>query len=212
MNTWADLVAKLRESVAKHNGLGVYHVPVMTNADAAAIVLWARAAEQLRQTRGIAVGKDGQWDWYPYALQLLGWLGRGDKFRMTTAWMRAHFNDEWTNLLWFNVAALAATLDGAGVPVQGLGTPVNIGKAYRDVAMLAYKRMQREDPEAADPDGKAVHKSPPSSPPPPPTVAPPPPAPLVAIAQPQAQPHEPPANSPAGRGRIPPATDVQISP
>lgn len=168
---WVDAFHQVEKLAAKG----------LTNADAAGLILFGRAAQKLLEanTSPTNIIPGLTYDWYQAALPALGWFARGDHFRMDAGWKKRPYVDSGT--LMGRLGNLAAELDAAHVPFSLVKNPRAAG-AYSALALDAYHMMQKLDPKSAD-----LHQPPPkkSAPPPPkhttPIVVQPPP---VAVTHP----------------------------
>lgn len=125
------------------------NIPKLTNRDAAGLIYALKDGEEYRLSKGVTA----PWapaDWYKLALPALGWFRRGDKFDLSSKWQEHTYQPAFDSELIAFLIRLADQLDRAHVPVKILRDPRGTDALYRQLAMDAYRRMQKEDPESAD--------------------------------------------------------------
>jgi hypothetical protein len=203
--TWTTALqftlAQLRNARGAYAPNGV--VPKLTNQDASALILLLRKVEAYRHDQGdIRTSALAPSDWYTWAKPALGWFQRGDRFDMSKPWRDHAYQPVFAGALVQHLIQLADALDKAKIAPRLLGDPKGSPASYQQLAMDAYKRMQREDPASAD---VKPHKVPPGTPKNVPTkkpdviavappAPPPPPAPRPVVVPTPAGPvvHQPP--------------------
>jgi len=126
--------------------------PVLTNREAAALLLFGRAA----------AAKGGlTWDWYGYALPALSYYQPGDRFNMSAGWQERPY--ALPRELWGHLAELATALDAAPVAFSLVSDPGPSEASYKALANLAWSKMRRESPTAAAPSKPAPDAPTPAS-------------------------------------------------
>ena len=111
--------------------------PKYTNRDASGLVRFARNIVN-------TVGRQPDvsltpWDWYAYALPLLGWFKTGDKFKIDTKWQLQPYVA--SRQLRDALLTMATELDEAAVPFKP-SDPRGSDAVYRQLAIDAWDAMK----------------------------------------------------------------------
>src|ERR1700749_320997 len=148
MPTWRQALDLATAELRKQRGTYPAGAPKLTNRPLAGLAEFLKAAENLRQTKHLPAPTSS--DWYIWAKPALGWQQRGDRFDMTPAWQGRAFPPRFASGLVGALARVADALDAGRVPFKLLRDPRGSEAVYKELALDAYKRMQREDPQSAD--------------------------------------------------------------
>lgn len=136
---WIDALKQAVKSIGRLN-----------NRQAAGLVNFARrTVSTFGKTHDVPA-----FDWYAFALPVLGYSKLGDKFKIDTAWQLQTLPEAHENAIASALTSLANALDGQGVPFRAVVDPRGTDAIFRALAKDAWAVMQRLRKEGKDESGK----------------------------------------------------------
>jgi len=125
---WIDALKQATKSIGR-----------LDNRQAAGLINFARVT-----VNGFGKTHDvPQFDWYAFALPVLGWNKPGDKFKVDTAWQLQRVPESLENAIAAKLSELANSLDGQGVPFKALTDPRGTNGIFRALAKDAWAVMKQ---------------------------------------------------------------------